>query len=143
VAGMRGHTLIVNLPGSPKAVRENLETILPALPHAIALLREGSGDTAAHSYPDEHHARRKANRWLAEYVGDMVMADHPLLTRIGERSVWRFGAYVTSLHRDPFGPVGYVDVDAETGTVLADKSTAEEIALRGERLERTPSPAKS
>ncbi|MCL7453998.1 MAG: molybdopterin adenylyltransferase [Anaerolineae bacterium] len=43
VAGIRGATLIVNLPGSPKAVRENLETILPALPHAIELLRGGKG----------------------------------------------------------------------------------------------------
>jgi hypothetical protein len=87
---------------------------------------------------DERYARRKANRWLAEYVGDMVMADQPLLTRAGERQVWRFGAYVTSLHRDPFGPVGYVDVDAETGAVLADETAAEEIAQRGERLESTP-----
>jgi len=43
VAGIRGTTLIVNLPGSPKAVRENLETILPALPHAIELLQGGKG----------------------------------------------------------------------------------------------------
>lgn len=40
VAGIRGQTLIVNLPGSPKAARENLETILPALPHALELLRD-------------------------------------------------------------------------------------------------------
>jgi molybdenum cofactor synthesis domain-containing protein len=50
VAGMRGRTLIVNLPGSPKAVKENLEVILPALPHAIALLKEGGGKEAEHSY---------------------------------------------------------------------------------------------
>ncbi len=41
VAGTRGRTLIINLPGSPKAVRECLECILPVLPHAINLLTEG------------------------------------------------------------------------------------------------------
>jgi molybdopterin adenylyltransferase len=50
VAGIRGQTLIVNLPGSPKAVRENLETILPALPHAIELLQ---GHKGADRHPDE------------------------------------------------------------------------------------------
>lgn len=35
IAGIRKQTLIVNLPGSPKAVRENLAVILPALSHAI------------------------------------------------------------------------------------------------------------
>jgi molybdopterin adenylyltransferase len=38
-AGMRGQTIIINLPGSPAAVRENLEIIMPALPHAVRLLR--------------------------------------------------------------------------------------------------------
>ena len=39
VAGIRGGTLIVNLPGSPKAVREGMETLTPVLPHAIKMLR--------------------------------------------------------------------------------------------------------
>ncbi len=42
VAGIRGKTLIVNLPGSPKAVKESLETVIPVIPHAVETL---SGDT--------------------------------------------------------------------------------------------------
>lgn len=38
VAGLCGQCLIVNLPGSPKAVRECLEAVLPALPHAIEII---------------------------------------------------------------------------------------------------------
>lgn len=48
VCGLRGITLIVNLPGSPKAVRENLETLAPALPHALDLLREAPDTEAGH-----------------------------------------------------------------------------------------------
>jgi molybdenum cofactor synthesis domain-containing protein len=47
VAGVRGRTLIVNLPGSPNGVRECLEVILPAIPHAIATLRAEVGDHQA------------------------------------------------------------------------------------------------
>ena len=42
VAGIRGKSLIINLPGSPKAVKESLEIVLPVLPHAEKTL---SGDT--------------------------------------------------------------------------------------------------
>ena len=45
-AGVRGKTLIVNLPGSPNAVRECLEVVLPVLSHAVEVLRGGQLDCA-------------------------------------------------------------------------------------------------
>ena len=48
-AGIRGRTLIVNLPGSPKAARENLEAVLPALEHGLDMLLGGGADCAAQS----------------------------------------------------------------------------------------------
>lgn len=48
VAGIRGQTLIINLPGSPKAARENLEVLLPVLPHALELLTDAPGTESSH-----------------------------------------------------------------------------------------------
>ncbi len=48
VAGIRGRTLIINLPGSPKAVRENLGVIAAVLPHAVQLLRDAPSAEAGH-----------------------------------------------------------------------------------------------
>ena len=45
-AGIRGRTLIVNLPGSPKAVRECLQAILPALDHGLEILKGTGGNCA-------------------------------------------------------------------------------------------------
>lgn len=53
-AGIRGRTLIINLPGSPKAVQENLQTILPALPHALELLKDKPDAADHHQPPGEH-----------------------------------------------------------------------------------------
>lgn len=44
VAGAAGAALVVNLPGSPKAVRESMEVLLPVLPHAVELLAGESGE---------------------------------------------------------------------------------------------------
>ncbi len=44
VSGIRKKTLIVNLPGSPKAVREGLEYILPPLAHGLGILRGTAGE---------------------------------------------------------------------------------------------------
>jgi len=48
VAGVRKRCLIINLPGSPKAVRECLEVILPAIPHAVQIIK---GEITQHTAP--------------------------------------------------------------------------------------------
>lgn len=45
-AGIRGKTLIVNLPGSPKAIKENFAAVLPALDHGLEMLRGAKRDCA-------------------------------------------------------------------------------------------------
>ena len=45
-AGIRGGTLIVNLPGSPKAAKENLESVLPTLDHGLQMLSGEQADCA-------------------------------------------------------------------------------------------------
>lgn len=44
VAGHRGKSLVINLPGSPKAVKECLDIILPVIPHALEILAKGSAE---------------------------------------------------------------------------------------------------
>lgn len=53
-AGIRGGTLIVNLPGSPKAARENLEAVLPALGHGLEMLSGRPADCANGSAEHDH-----------------------------------------------------------------------------------------
>jgi len=48
VVGIRGRTLIINLPGSPKAAVENLEVVLPVIPHAVQLLKDDPEAEAGH-----------------------------------------------------------------------------------------------
>jgi molybdopterin adenylyltransferase len=52
-AGIRGKCLIINLPGSPKAVRECLDVILPAIPHAIKIIK---GEITEHTNTGRHES---------------------------------------------------------------------------------------
>lgn len=52
ICGIRAQTLIINLPGSPKAAAENLNVVTGVLPHAVALLR---GESSPHASHDHRH----------------------------------------------------------------------------------------
>ena len=52
VAGVRGKCLIINLPGSPKAVRECLEVVLPVIPHAVEIIKGVVTEHAAQGSKD-------------------------------------------------------------------------------------------
>ena len=67
VAGSIGGTLVLNLPGSPKGVRESLDAVLPVVPHAIELL---GGVTGAH--PTGHGEARDPAGHGESSAGDRV-----------------------------------------------------------------------
>jgi molybdenum cofactor synthesis domain-containing protein len=48
VAGIRGKTFIVNLPGSPKAARENFQVLIPVIPHVVELLQDDPAAESSH-----------------------------------------------------------------------------------------------
>jgi len=48
VVGIRGKTLIINLPGSPKGALENLQVVIPVLEHAIQLLKDDPSSESGH-----------------------------------------------------------------------------------------------
>lgn len=83
---------------------------------------------------DERNARRKANRWLVENVGNLVMAAQPTLLLRSGRILWRFDALVTAPNREPRGPIGHIDIDATTGSVLCTSTIAEEMTYFGESM---------
>jgi len=53
ISGIRKQTLIINLPGSPKAALENFQVVSPVLAHAVELLREDPGSEKGHFMPQK------------------------------------------------------------------------------------------
>lgn len=65
VAGVRGHTLIVNFPGNPDSVRQTGDALVPALRHALVLISGGQ------PHPHGHHGDRGARDEGAEHASDV------------------------------------------------------------------------
>jgi hypothetical protein len=66
-------------------------------------------------------ARRKANGWLLDHVGNLLIAQNPELVA-GDSMVWRVTVVLTSPTRGHVDRVGTLDLDAMTGQILADET---------------------
>jgi hypothetical protein len=86
---------------------------------------------------DERTAQRKATRWLVEHVGNMLMAAEGRLAEENGRVIWRFGAFITGRGHKPWGPIGYVDVEAHNGEVLAAEQQADDLIAHGAAFVRS------
>ncbi len=78
-------------------------------------------------------ARRKVNAFLATHVGNLLLADEPVLT-LCERIVWRVPVDLTAPPGGRLGRVGEVDVDVESGELLLDDAQIAEIKEHAHRL---------
>ena len=86
---------------------------------------------------EEKLARRKATRWLVEYVGNMLTAAEGRLIEANGDIVWRFHAFITGPEHPPWGPIGHVDVEAHSGVVLATEEHAGQMIAHGEAFVRS------
>ncbi len=91
---------------------------------------------------DERYARRKAAAWLAAQVGDQLMPGSATLIRQEHHLVWSFPVMIGSPFEEPLGPIGYVEVDAETGTILTTSKLAKEFLQNAEHLANSAFPLK-
>jgi molybdopterin adenylyltransferase len=118
VAGSLGRTLLLNLPGSPKGVRESLEAALPVVPHAVELL---SGATGEHPTGHATADGEAIHDWVEVKAVKVVAGDPPC--RVG-----------MSMAIQPGGPVhgtlGCAEFDEQAVSAAAEVLGAREPATR-------------
>jgi len=96
--------------------------IILQLADFLAQRREGITDARA--------ARRKVSAWLIQEVGNLLMGGEPRYIA-GERPVWRVPVVVSYGRR---GEAAFVDVDAQSGALLVNEQTPQEIMANVEAL---------
>jgi len=99
IAGIRGQTLIINLPGSPKGALENLAAVWPAVPHAVAKLQ---GDPEECGAPVAPAAGRKPGPKAVSFVAKSGTGKTTLLEKVIAELKgrgWRIGVIKHDAHR--------------------------------------------
>jgi hypothetical protein len=88
---------------------------------------------------DPYLARQKANGWLVSRVGS-VIAQQPQLQQKNGNLIWRFKAFLAAKGLPLRGPVGFVDVDAYSGEILANEQMAQTIMMNAVEIARSLPP---
>ena len=79
-------------------------------------------------------AKRKANTFVLNRVGTGLFGDEPQLVVTDKVICWRVPIFLSTASQGRRGQVGQIDIDAQTGEVLAGDNTLKEISDHAERL---------
>ena len=79
-------------------------------------------------------ARRKVNVFVLNEIGTGLGGDTPTLVIYSDRVCWRVPVILALPPKGRLGQVGHIDVDVQTGEILADDQSMQDIADRAERL---------
>lgn len=125
-AGIRGKSLIINLPGSEKAVRENLTAVLRPIGHGLDMLfSDGSSDHGGHHHHDnhEHHGHGDDHEPAKEHSGSHPSLDEWLREAKQDPDAGKVGMYLT-----------HNGVVRETARALVRNGAADTAPVKGMRF---------
>jgi hypothetical protein len=108
-----------------------LQGVVPRLPTARV---DVSINISATLNVTAYTAKRKANTLVLNRVGTGLFGDEPQLVVTDKQICWRVPIFVSTSSEGRLGQIGQIDVDAQTGEVLADDSSLKDIASNAERL---------
>ncbi len=109
-----------------------LQNVLPRLPAAqfnVSINISATLNITAYT------AKRKANTFVLNRMGTGLFGDEPQLVVTDKLICWRVPIFLSTASHGRVGQVGQIDIDAQTGEVLANDETLKEISDNAERPE--------